>query len=183
MANKLQAKDLEGIFVYHDEKGITYYSLPNSNKGYVIDNKEANAFYLYQLRTVICVALALILIFFFDFPVLYTLLICFGIYAITTAIFFKAFLKKLVVVDNFVKPHRKSYITEQAETCSYEKLIEVPVVALLLTFAISYGVVTIKLSGSSLVLSLLVTVGYGIYAILQLIALIVKIINSRKKKE
>ena len=181
--NKIKAINLEGYFIYHDEKGRTYYSLPNSKTGYVITNADAEKYYLYQLRPLACLLVALVLYFVFKVPVLYSLFVGIGIYAVSTVIFFTKFLTKLPKKENFVKPDKHSFISEQAKNSSVFKLAIIPIFAILLITGIALAIKAKSFKSLySLLLGLLVIGGYSVFAIIELAALIVKLTGSKKNK-
>lgn len=181
--NKIKAINLEGYFIYHDEKGRTFYSLPFSKTGYVIGNADAEAYYLYQLRPLACILVALVMYFVLRIPVIYSCLTGIGIYAISTVIFFTKFLKKLPKKENFIKPDKHSFVEEQAKNSSVFKLVIIPLFAVLLIIGISLAIKAKSYKSLySLLLGLLAIGGYSVYAILELAALIVKLTGPKKNK-
>ncbi|MBQ6478177.1 MAG: hypothetical protein IJI44_02280 [Erysipelotrichaceae bacterium] len=176
MKRKMDPKNLSGYFIYRDEKNRTYYSLPNSDKGYLIGNSDAYTYYLYQIRPMAATAIPLLAIV-FD-PSYWKIGIILGIifYLISTLIFYFAFLKKLPLIDHLNKPQKNSFIHELAENSSIKKLILLFVFCLLMTALFGWLLLRgTELSYLQTTLIAVLVIGYGIYGICQLLALIKKL--------
>lgn len=126
------AKRLNGLFIYHDEKGRTIYSNPFMKNGYIISDSEAKKYSFYAGRLWASVLLTLALLFIFDKK--YFLAIGAGLllYVISTLIFVFKYLDSLSLIKDFVKPKKDGFVKRKATTQSYARLV--------LTFIVSVAI-------------------------------------------
>ena len=175
MKRRMDARNLSGYFIFRDDKDRTYYSFPGSKDGYLIANSDAYTYYLYQTRPLIALVIALLSYVakpeYFRYGVIAGLVF----YAISTVVFYFAFLKKLPLIKDLGKPEREGYLQQQAQTDTW-KLMAMCLMCLAVTALMIFILINKKdLTFLQEALIGIIVFAYGVYGLTRLAALVWKI--------
>ena len=158
------AKKLNGLFIYHDEKGRTIYSNPFMKNGYIISDSEAKKYSFYSGRLWASILLTLALLYIFDDKYLLAIGCGLLLYIISTLVFIFKYLDSLSLIKDFVKPKKESFIKRKASQQSYARLVatflvSIAISILLIINAKQSGYTGIALYGSYLLSVIMIVTG------------------------
>lgn len=116
---KLSPGQLNGFFIFHDEKNRAIYSGPFMKEGYIIASGDIKEFLIYNSRFIIGLVVGIFLYALLPDKGIIAIICGALVYVVATLLFRFSFLKKLSKVKHFVKPHKDSYFVSLAKSQSY----------------------------------------------------------------
>ena len=134
---KILPKDLNGIFVYHEEKR-TVYAPPFSRRGYIISDSNIDQYVSYvqaYLIAIIIFVVAYIIYRKLTIPILLASMFI----AVNLFLFYRSFLSKANIIANYKRPKRDSFAQRQAAALDEKQIITIIIASPLLAAAIMFN--------------------------------------------
>ena len=168
--NVQKAKDLKGLFIFHDEHhGVVYYDVFSRN-GYILTNQDVKWYTI----SIAFLPLAVILLYGLvqlKFDMLLAICVAVIFYILTQILFRVLFLYKLPCVENYSIQKRKHIIDNLSDTYSKPRLIALIILLLALAILMSIYVYTSEFTGVTLVALWIIVLITCIFTIMVAIAL------------
>lgn len=180
MSNKFNIKELDGLFIYHDEKNRTIYSNPFQKDGYILTNSDYKAYIVYSARWLIAISVPALLYYFVELSIPMFILIALAIYAIGSALFYFKFLPSLPIVKNFKKPKRDNLFIRNSDKLSTLRLLSVFIIGILAAVLLIINLRMSNFDKLTLYANYLVIAFVILYSIFDLIQLIKRVSRSDK---
>lgn len=173
----LKASELTGKNIYQVKSRTIYSDFFMKDYGYLITNDEADHYHSYSLRLFESIFGFALLLFVTKSNVLISFLISFAAYVVITFLFYFKFLRSLPRVDNFKKEKRDNYIVSTAKEMSKLRILAITIICLIFTAAIIYYPINNGYEGIFKVLLFLIGGATAIFTLMNLAALIYKLIK------
>ena len=172
--NLSKASDLNGMFIYQDpKKGTVYYDILRK-KGYVLTSSDVKSYVLYSSASSVALVAAVFAYMLFSFNILTSFLVFLGVYIIMSLLFRFNFLYKLPEADNW-KPYKKdSIFVSIGKSYSNTRLTILIILLILITILMPLYAHMANMDQTNTIASYIVSVLTGVYAIINVIALIKK---------
>ena len=150
MPKKVQkAKDLKGLFIFHDENhGVVYYDLLTRN-GYILTNDDVR-WYTFSISFLPLSVILLYGLVQFNFNMLQAICLAVCFYILAQILFRVLFLYKLPCVEKYSIKKKKRIVDNLADTYSKPRLIALVVLLLALDVLMSIYVYTSEFTGITL---------------------------------
>lgn len=173
-----KASDLNGLFIYQDpKKGTVYYDI-FSKKGYVLTSSDVKKYVLYSSSLFIGLVAAALAYALFNTGIVPAALIFVVVYVILEIIFRVSFLYKLPKAENW-KPFKKdSIFVAIAKMYSTTRLAILIGLLILITILMPVYANMAQMDNVNKYGSYIIAAATGIYAIINIIALIQKKQNN-----
>lgn len=173
MSKKPDVNKLNGISIYHDDKGKVIYSPWFLKTGFVLHDKNVNDFQNYVQSYLITIIVFMVM-YYFTHNIWYSILLAVVYFIVSIIMFYIRCIKKVPKIYNFEKPYRDNYIIRQAKNIETRKLIVVILAAVLMGFYILFNAFYQKYTGTTLLMNYLFVVLSFAFAVLYIIILIYK---------
>ena len=177
MAKKPDVTKLNGISIYHDDKGKVIYSPWFSKTGYVLHDENVSEFQNYGQSYLIAIIVFLV-IYYFTHILSYALLLAIAYLGVSIFMFYKRCLKKVPKIYNFPKPHRDNYIIRQAKNMETRKIIVVILASIIMAVYIILNALYQGYKGNTLLLNYAFATLATLFGILYIFILIIKKKNN-----
>lgn len=165
-----KAKDLKGLFIFHDENhGVVYYDFFSRN-GYILTNQDVKWYTI----SIAFLPLAVILLYGLvqlQFDMLVAICIAATFYIVAQILFRVLFLYKLPCVENYSIKKKKRVVDNLADTYSKPRLIALVVLLLALAVLMSIYVYTSEFTGVTLIALWIIVLITYVFTIMVAIAL------------
>ena len=175
MANKkkyVSPSQLNGISVYHEQKR-TVYSPFFSSRGYIINENNIKEYVSYVQSYLIAIIIFLVsYIFYRKFWI--SLLLSLAFMASTIFIFYRNFLSKANVIEDYRKPEKGSFVQRQASSLREKDIWTIIVCSPLLSLSILIHSYLNRYEGFMSYMMIFIAVVSLIYGILHIAVLIHK---------
>ena len=169
---KMDPKDLHGISIYHEEKR-TVYAPFYTNKGYIITENNINH-YINYIQGYLIALLIFVLTYIVYQKVWIPLLLAIIFMVSTIVVFYRNFLSRANVIENYKKPQRDNFAIRQAKSLDEKNIWTVIICSPLLAIAIMFNSYLNKYEGGMYYLMLFISVVALAYGILHIYILIYK---------
>ena len=142
-----RAKDMEGIFIYHDQKNRTIYYNPVLKKAYQLHDEDVGKYILLSNRWVMTAIIVLLIYYSFSIRFSIALLIGLVFLAVTTVYFYWRFIPSLPILNRFEREKRPNLLKRNAAALSSTRLLFTTVFGILLIILIFYNLSISKYTG------------------------------------
>lgn len=176
---KKNAKEIDGVSIYRDQKNRAIYSNIFMKDGYVINSNDIKSYFLYNSRLVIGIIVSVVLYYFIPSLGYYSLIIGALVYVIMAFLFYKKYLPSLNKIKNFEKPYKDNYFKKLAKTKSYFTIIAFILSCVLFGILLIFNAIKSNYDGFLLIANYIV----GIFAILFGLCTISSLFFKIKNKE
>ncbi len=130
----IKPSQLNGISVYHEQKR-TVYSPFFSSRGYIISETNVKEYVSYIQSYLIAIVIFLVsFIFYRNFMI--SFLLCFVFMISTIYIFYRNFLSKANIIEDYKKPKKDSFIQRQANSMDEKNIWTIIICSPLLALSI-----------------------------------------------
>ena len=179
--NNRYSQDIEGLFIYHDDKGRSVFSNPFMKNGYVIKRSDFRQYTVYSTKSLIALAIGTL-------PYLFVknwyICIVVGLvaYAVLTAMFHFKYLPSCTKIENFVKPKREGFIERNVRSQPLSQILISMGLSFLFVVALIYNLIQMKFQGIELVLYWLLIAVAAAYFILNCVLFTKKQVYEKNRK-
>lgn len=115
--NKMTTANVDGMYIYRDEKGRAIYSGPfMKNEGYIIGNSDLQKLAFYNSKSLIAVVIMIAVIIFIPDKWYAGIGLSLIVYGVLTYMFHNKFLSTLSKTTKFNKTKKNNYFQKMADT-------------------------------------------------------------------
>lgn len=160
--NESLNRDIDGIFIYKDDKNRSIYSNPFMKDGYVINKSEIRPYTFYSSRPIVALAVGTMPCFFMDN---WYVCIALGVvtYIVLAVLFHKKFLAGCRHIENFTKEKERGFIARSIRNEPASKLLVSTGLSLLLFVAAVINLIYMKFQGIELAIYIVLLVCIFLY--------------------
>ena len=176
--NRIRPAELNGISIYHEEKR-TVYSPFFSKRAYIISENNVSYYVSYIQGYLIAILIFLIAYMLYRKPLL-PILLTLAFLASNIFMFYRSFIAKANIIENYRKPKRDSFAARQADTMSEGNILTVIICSPLLAAAIMFNSHLNHYEGGMFYLMLAISAVTLAYGLLHIYVLYLK--KSSKKE-
>lgn len=173
----LKASELTGKNIYQLKNKTVYSDFFMKNYGYLITDEEADHYHSYSLRLFESIFAFALLLFVTKSNVLISFFISLAAYFIISLLFYFKFLRSLPRIENFKKEKKDGYIVSTAKEMSKGRILAITIILIIFTMAIIYYPINNGYEGIFRVLLFGIGIATGIFALVNLMSLLYKIIK------
>ena len=176
MAEKILAKDLYGIGIFHDKLKRTVYSGPFMKDGYIITDKLASTFRYYKMRLLGAFLAVIVVALITNNNFLYGTIGGVLFYIVTTIMFYKLFLPKCPCIKNYLKP-KQNIIVNLANAQSMKRAV-ITVIIISVLSSLLLLIAKTSLTGYDYIFGNAIAIAAMVFAYINVLAIIYKIKNK-----
>ena len=170
-------EDLSGKSIYHDGKR-TIYSPFYASKGYIITDKNLDEYLNYVQGSLISLIVFFIALLIMKKP-LVPIILAVLFFCMTRLMFYRNFLRKAAVIENYHKPKKEGFVARQAASLDYKNIWTIIVTAPLLAFFIMLNTYINHFEGTVYWIMTVCAFAALFYAILHIMVLFYKKKHSK----
>lgn len=160
--NKNDPESLNGLFIYHDAKRTVY--APFFSRNAYIVNKENTSQYTAYIEGYLLSLLIFSIFYIVTKNLLLSIIIALVFLFYNLLSFYRNFIKKASIIENYKKPAKQSFVARQAENLETKNLLTVIVCCFLLSLVILYNGYINRFTGVTYYLNLILSISSFIYA-------------------
>lgn len=178
--NQKAYQDINGLFIYHDDKNRIIYAPAFSRVGYLIPKSQIHEFYRYTQRTTVSVFVGLGAVALFQINVFDGFLIGLVLYIVWTCVFSFRFLNRCTTIEHFKRIKKESYFLALSKR--YTRGTFAGLITLSLFFAAILGLYILSqpLEPADFATKIILMTGVSLFAAVHLIGLIIQLKNSAR---